>query len=580
MRRLLTAAAILFAAVSCGRGPKDGIHSLKLLTTNDVHGTWFDSLYTGGETRRSLFAAAWYIDSVRTSVGKDNVLLVDAGDCLQGDNATYYFNYVDTLSPHLFPRLAAYMGYDAIAVGNHDVETGHPVYDRVAAQLAAAGIPFLGGNAVRTDNGKPYFPLYKTFRRAGLKVLVLGYTNPNIKAWLGETIWEGMDFKSLLPLVQEDVDRLTAKEKPQVVIVVMHSGTGKGDGSSLESQGLDLYQSLHGVDVLVCSHDHRPFTKERDHLILINSGSHSRNVGYGEITVETKHGKVVSKQLHAGLIPIDKDKADPVMREHFRPEFEAVRDFTVKPIGKLSSELVFKEAVKGPTPYLALIHKVCLGCEPAQISIAAPLNVRNSVAAGTLLYDDMFKIYPYENQLYIVQLTGAQIKGFLEESYDNWVYAPGEGDGHVLKIVSRGDARYGYTSWSFTGATYNFDSAAGINYTVDVTKGKGERVCISSMADGSAFDPAATYNVAMTSYRASGGGDLLSLGAGVDSSAIDSITVRKYPAIRDLIYDYVVRHGTVDTEALMADKSLGSWSFEPAAEIAGAIEQDFNLVFR
>ncbi|MBQ5416216.1 MAG: bifunctional metallophosphatase/5'-nucleotidase, partial [Bacteroidales bacterium] len=187
------AAASLLASCS---GVKDGQHVLHILSTNDVHGAWFDSTYVGGGTQRSLFAVNYYVDSVRNAAGAENVILLDAGDCLQGDNASYYYNYVDTDTPHLFPRLVSYMGYDAITVGNHDIEAGHPVYDRVAADLAKAGIPFLGGNAIRTDNGEPYFPLYKTFERAGLKVLVLGYTNANNKAWMNENLWSGMTFES------------------------------------------------------------------------------------------------------------------------------------------------------------------------------------------------------------------------------------------------------------------------------------------------------------------------------------------------------------------------------------------------
>ena len=166
---------LALAAVSCGfQKPADGNYRFELLTTNDVHGSWFDSSYVGGNIKKSLFAANYYIDSVRTAVGKENVILVDAGDCLQGDNAAYYFNYVDTVPVHLFSRLMNYMKYDAIAVGNHDIETGHAVYDKVTAELKDFGIPFLAGNAVRTDNGKAYFPTYTTIRRQGVKIAILG----------------------------------------------------------------------------------------------------------------------------------------------------------------------------------------------------------------------------------------------------------------------------------------------------------------------------------------------------------------------------------------------------------------------
>ena len=571
------AASTLLAA--CGVRPEDGIHTLHILSTNDVHGAWFDSTYVGGGTQRSLFAVNYYVDSIRNSAGRDNVILLDAGDCLQGDNASYYFNFVDTLTPHLFPRLMSYMGYDAITVGNHDIEAGHPVYDRVTADLARAGIPFLGGNAIRTDNGEPYFPLYKVLYRAGLKVLVLGYTNANNKAWMNENLWSGMTFESLIPMVQQDVDRLVAQEKPQVVIVSVHSGTGEGDGSILEDQGLDLFNSLKGVDVLLCSHDHSPYVTENDHILLLNTGSKANNLGHGELTVEIKDGKVVSKRFASSLIPVDRQKSDPAMREHFHPDYEAVKAFTLKEVGELSRDMVFSDAFLGMSDYTNLIHTVSLGCSPAQISIAAPLTQNATVKAGKLIYNDMFTLYRYENQLFVVKMTGKELKDFLEFSYGLWIQTitkPGE---HVLNIRPRSDARTGTERWSFAEASYNFDSAAGINYTVDVTKPEGSRVSISSMADGSAFDMDATYNVAMTSYRASGGGGAMVRGAGVDTGHIEERVVAKYPEIRDLIFQYINKQGLVDPAVIGNKAVLGEWKFIPESLAKPALEADRKLLF-
>ena len=243
---------VLFAvpillSLSCTRTLKDGEYSLTILSTNDVHASWFDSTYIGTDIRKSLFAVNTYVDSVRRADGAGHVLLVDVGDCLQGDNAAYYFNYVDTLSEHLFPRLLHYMDYDAVVWGNHDVETGHAVYDRVNRELSRYGIPFLAGNAIRDDNGKSYFPLYKTVMKAGLKIVVLGYENANIKAWLAEEVWSGMHFESIASRVQQDVDFVRAKEHPDVVVIGLHSATGEGDGTNPEAEGMDVFNQVKGL---------------------------------------------------------------------------------------------------------------------------------------------------------------------------------------------------------------------------------------------------------------------------------------------------------------------------------------------
>ena len=224
--------AIAFAASCCG--PKDGEYTFRIMTTNDVHGRYFDSLYVNDKTKESLMSVSWYVDSVRTADGAENVIVIDAGDCLQGDNAAYYYNYVDTTSKHIYARMAEYIGYDAIAVGNHDIETGHRVYDRL---LKTMDVPFLAANAIRTDNGKPYFPEFVTLDRHGLKITIRGFTNPNIQNWLSPLLWEGMEFESLIPLAQETVDRIRKQEKSDAVIVAIHSGTGEGDGEILEGGG-------------------------------------------------------------------------------------------------------------------------------------------------------------------------------------------------------------------------------------------------------------------------------------------------------------------------------------------------------
>ena len=575
MKRILIVALTLV----CACGPKDGEYAFELLTTNDVHGTYFDSTYTSAKTRKSLMAVAWSVDSVRAAAGKENVILVDAGDFLQGDNAAYYFNYVDTTQTHLYTRMAAYMGYDAIAVGNHDIETGHPVYDRIAREMKASGIPFLAGNARKDNDGSPYFPEYTVLKRHGLKIAILGFTNPNMKNWLAESVWRGITFESLIPRVQQTVDAVRAKEKPQVIIVAVHSGTGREGEASLESQGMDLLHSLEGVDFLVCSHDHHPYVVSRGNTALINSGSHCRFMGHGHIRLTVKGGKVVARETEADLIPIDKCKVDTVMEKLFHPDSEAVKAFTLKEVGELKAELRTRDGYAGMCDYLNLVHTLCLGCSPAQISFAAPLTYNGTVPAGVLVYNDLFTIYPFENQLYVVKMTGREIHDYLEYSYDQWINTVSRPGEHILKITPRHDSRTGQQGWSFVNRSYNFDSAAGINYTVDVTKPSGSRVDIASMAGGQPFDPEKTYFVAMTSYRASGGGGILQA-IGIDTDKITDRVVEYYPEIRNILYNYLLEHGSIDPAVIGDPARIGRWRFVPEGLAAKGIAADMQLLFQ
>lgn len=570
-------AFILFVAValtSCC-GPKDGEYTFRLLTVNDVHGHYFDSLYVSDDTQNSLLSVAYYADSIRVADGAENVLLIDTGDCLQGDNAAYYFNYVDTESEHIFARMTEYMGFDAVVVGNHDIETGHPVYDRMKKTMK---VPFLAANAIRTDNGKPYFQEYVTLKRHGLKITIIGFTNPNIKSWLSPLLWEGMEFKNLLPFAQETVDRIVAKEKSDIVIVGVHAGTGKGDGTLLENQTMDLFKSLRGVDFVVGAHDHRPVVHANDSICLINAGSHCKHLGYGSVKVKVEGGKVVEKSLSAELLDLDKSVVDQRMKDLFRPEYEAVRAFTLKEVGELKGDLYTREAYRGMSDYINLIHTLSIGCSPAQISFAAPLTFNGVVKAGTLVYNDLFTIYPFENQLFVVRMTGEEIKRYLESSYDAWTNTITSSSDNLLKILNAPDPRTGQKRWSFAGPAYNFDSAAGLVYEVDVTKPYGERLNIISLVDGSPFEMDQTYNVAMTSYRASGGGGHMKT-AGIDTDNIAERVVEYYPEIRNILYDYLVEHKCIDPAVVGDENVLGKWKFVPEEMAEKALDRDMELLF-
>ena len=575
MKRLFALVAAAVAVLSCC-GPKDGEYTFRILTTNDVHGHYFDSLYVSDGTAPALTNVSWYVDSIRTAAGKENVILIDAGDCLQGDNAAYYYNYIDTGSEHLFGRMVEYMGYDAVVVGNHDIETGHPVYDRLVKEM---DVPFLAANAVRDDNGKAYFQEYVTLKRNGLKITIIGFTNPNIKAWLSPLLWSGMTFESLLPFAQETVDRIVAKEKSDVVIVATHAGTGNGDGSVLESQGLDLLNSLNGVDFVLTAHDHRPAAIDNGDICLVNAGSHCRNIGMGTITVKVENGKVVSKVLDAELLPVDVRNVDERMQELFHADFQAVKNFTLTEVGELKEDLRTSDAYRGMSDYLNLLHTLSLSCEPAQISFAAPLTFDGEVKAGTVLYNDLFTIYPYENQLFVVKMSGKEIKDYLEYSYDAWINTISSPKENLLKIQNRPDPRNGRERWSFKGTAYNFDSAGGLNYVVDVTKPYGERIVIASLADGSVFDIDSEYNVAMTSYRASGGGDIMRKGAGIDTDRIGDRVVEYHPEIRNILYDYLKTNGSIDPSIIGNPKVIGSWRFVPEGLAEKALDRDMGLLF-
>lgn len=295
------------------------------------------------------------------------------------------------------------------------------------------------------------------------------------------------------------------------------------------------------------------------------------------MNVNIVSGKVASKSAEASLIKVDPLRSDSAMAREFHKDYEAVKAFTLREVGQLKEDLRTREAFSGMCPYMNLIHTVSLLSTGARVSFAAPLSFDARVKAGTLVYNDLFTIYPYENQIYLMSLSGAEILRYLEYSYDLWIQSP-QG-GHVLKIRDRPDPRTGTLRWSFVERSYNFDSAAGLNYTVEVTRPLGQRVKVSCFADGSAFDESAMYTVAMTSYRASGGGGHLPQGVGLTPAQIQERTLDKFPEIRNLLYGYLQSEGCIDPDTIGDPSVIGSWSFVPQKTVKPLLEKDMRLLF-
>ena len=147
----------------------------------------------------------------------------------------------------------------------------------------------------------------------------------------------------------------------------------------------------------------------------------------------------------------------------------------------------------------------------------APLFFNASIDAGEIHVSDLFNLYRFEDCIYTLCLTGKEIKNYLEMSYANWTNQMHSIDDNLLLLspMKSNPERMGFTNFIF-----NFDSAAGIIYEVDVTRPQGEKITIKRMADGRPFSADAEYLVAMTAYRANGGGELLTKGAGLSKEEI------------------------------------------------------------
>ncbi len=569
---LATAMAITMAALCQARDV-----DIKLLQTSDVHGNLFPFDFVTGEgVKGSLARVASLVDEYRPVYG-DNIILLDNGDILQGQPTVYYYNYVDTVSPHVASQVLNYLRYDAGNVGNHDVETGRNNLERWARQC---NMPILGANILNSETGEPHFPPYTVIERDGVRIAVLGMITPAIPVWLPKDLWEGLEFADMETTARKWIPIIQEREKPDMIIGLFHAGQA---GNTLldykENPSLEIAEKVPGFDIVLMGHDHRQENTRivnvaGDTVVVMDPANNAQTVT--DLTLHftlDNTGKVTGKSIDQSLTSLDNYEVEPAFREKFTPQRAVVRDYILEKIGHISRPLSIRNAYFGPSAFIDFIHTLQLAITGAEVSFTAPLALDITIPAGDIYMSDMFNLYKYENKLYVMELTGAEIKNYLEMSYDLWSNTMSSPDDHLLRFKdtpTKGDK----SRSTLVNQTYNYDSAAGIIYNVDVTKPKGAKINIISMADGTPFDFNKVYKVAVNSYRGNGGGELLTVGAGIPHKELPSRIISSTD--RDLRYyftEYIRKHKDIVLEP------LNQWQFIPEEIVAPAIKRDYEILF-
>lgn len=194
---------------------------LVVVETSDVHGAFFPiDFIENRPAQGSMARVATLVDSLRREYGQ-NVILLDNGDILQGQPTCYYCNYVKPQMENVAAKVINRLNYDAETVGNHDVETGHAVYDKWCSEVRC---PMLGANVVKAATGEPYFKPYTMLERDGLRIAVMGMLTDAVPNWLNESLWQGLRFEDMKTSAEKWMRVIKEKEKPDLVIGLFHSG--------------------------------------------------------------------------------------------------------------------------------------------------------------------------------------------------------------------------------------------------------------------------------------------------------------------------------------------------------------------
>jgi 2',3'-cyclic-nucleotide 2'-phosphodiesterase/3'-nucleotidase len=560
--------------------------NLKVIQTTDIHGAIFPFDFINNKAvNYGLSQVHSYVQKERQK-NEEGVILLDNGDILQGHPTVYFANYIDSSSTHIVSQVMNYMRYDAATIGNHDIEVGPNIYNRLVNEFS---FPWLSANTINLTTGQPYFKPYQIIERKGVKVAVLGLTTPGIPNWLPPSLWPNMEFADMIEAAKMWMDTIRIKENPHVVIGLFHAGHNASyegqnpNDKRNENASLLVAYQVPGFDAILIGHDHdRVNTKiancNGDSVTILDPGAYGYLVSDLSIKVEiSKTGKLVKKSITGNLVDVTGMIPSPDYVARFSQFSGKVADFVDRKIGVLLSSVSTRDSYFGPSAFMKIIHSVQLNISNAQISFAAPLMFDAGINQGSIYVRDMFKLYSYENLLYIINLSGEEVIKYLEYSVSLWFETPASDNDNMIKFRKDSTGKiilHNNGKALLASSFYNFDSADGIKYQIDLSKEKGERVTIISMENGEPFDLTKQYKVALNSYRGNGGGGHLTEGVGLSREEIKHRLVSASPMdMRYYLMKWIERSGKV------LPVKPDNWSVMPNEWAQKAAEWDRVLLF-
>jgi len=573
---VLTAAGMSPAEASRRRPPhRPGIPvKLTIMGTTDLHGCVFNwdyfknTEYNDSATNDiGLAKVATLVEAVREQRGRENTLMIDAGDTIQGTPLAYYFARVAPITNgHVHPMAAAmnHIGYDAAALGNHEFNYGIPLLRSFAEQL---DFPLLGANALDDATGLPAFAPYviKTVEvedEEPIKVGILGLTNPGIAIWDKANVEGKMSFPGLVEQAKIWVPRMRASGV-DVVIVAAHSGatTSSSYGDALpypENASTLVAQQVPGIDAILVGHAHQEIPERRVvneitgcEVVLTEPLRWGMRLSLIDLELVKRGHRWVVQSVGSSILNSNTVVEDPHVTALLTADHDTVVTYVNAVIGRCTAAMSCATARYEDTAALDFINLVqgeavraAIARTPAallpMLSIAAPFYKDANIPAGDVSVRDVAGLYIYDNTLLGITFTGAEVKAYLEKSavYFKQVtgtgpFAPSELTNAVTPVAPNGTP------------DYNYDVMGGLDkpltYDIDVAQAPGSRI-LNLSYDSVAIDPAAQFVVAINNYRQSGGG-------GFPGVTTAPVVYNAQAEIRQLIIDWVTSHGVIDPTA-------------------------------
>ncbi len=514
---------------------------ITVLETSDLHSNLYSYSYENNKEsdKDGVARVATYIDEVRAK--EPNVILIDNGDTYQGSiMSDAVFNKTDK-TVHPVSKTLNNLKYDAFVFGNHEFNFGMDFVNRILGELE---IPVLNANAVYKETGETLSAPYTVVERNGVKIGILGITNPNAPRWDGDKV-ETLDFKGTRETAEKYVKILREEEKVDLVIVSAH--VGYEPEYSVE-EGLDgakaIVENVKGIDAVLLGHNHISVNMEENGIIIGAPKNLGREVVRMDFELKkTANGyEVVDKSVE--IVEMEKYAPSAEYRKTIQEEHDTTLNFIAGSgdvmegvegggvFGQATADFQPKNEIRTipegklrDTAVIDLIGKVQLEVSGADVTSVALFQDTSDLKKGDINYGSLFNIYKFDNNLYTVDVTGAELKAYMEWSaqhYNQWK----EGDLNI--------------SFDEEIPGYRYDMFKGIEYKVDLSKPVGERI-VDVVYKGEPLKDDQVLKLAVNNYRYASGL--------IANKLTKSVRDWESPiAIREYIAEYIEKKGSISPE--------------------------------
>jgi 2',3'-cyclic-nucleotide 2'-phosphodiesterase/3'-nucleotidase len=449
---LLVGSTVALAAEADGR-----YVTVDVLAVNDFHGALTPGRGTPGASALAGFLKA---EMAKNQTG---TLLLSAGDMLQGSIESNLLRGKPVI------EMMNTIGFTAMAFGNHEFDWG---IDVLKERINQAKFPLLASNVFAKNSGEPadFTKPYIIIKIDGIKIGIIGVITPETTVTTNPAVVAGLRFADPLAVLPETVASLR-RQGADVIIVVGHIASYIDKAGNVSGDAARVAEAVPGIDAIVSGHSHQAVAGKVKGVPIVQAAYNGKAVGRIQLIFDRDLGRVTnSTVLVADLSEVSSphnlqvEKIVNQARAQIAPLKDVSIGYAVKPLPHNRYEL---------SPLGQWTTDVMRKAVKADIAVQNGGGLRTGISAGVVTVGTLYEVLPFDNNIYLLQMTGSQIKAVLEYGIDN--------------------------------KTFGMVQFSGLKVEYDGGRPEGQRIVSVYLSDGTELDYTKIYSVATNDFLVAGG---------------------------------------------------------------------------